>query len=105
MVSYDAQHVRIRRMTLILRLVLFRGNAVRVAASQETANTSDNPDQISITDMQPNVRRAAQAMHAFNQYVVNDPRVEVIILPLFDGLSFIQHRTHSTTSQPAYVHA
>lgn len=34
--------------------------------------------------------RMADAMREFNDYVANEPRVEVIVLPLFDGLGLIR---------------
>ncbi|RKP08578.1 O-methyltransferase, partial [Thamnocephalis sphaerospora] len=45
-----------------------------------------------VTNAKPGVRRAATAMHAFNRYSAADTRIEVILLPLFDGLSLIQRR-------------
>ncbi|KAG2174995.1 hypothetical protein INT43_006057 [Umbelopsis isabellina] len=39
-----------------------------------------------------NLIRTARKLHAFNQHVKDDPRVEQIILPLFDGLSIIQRK-------------
>jgi caffeoyl-CoA O-methyltransferase len=36
--------------------------------------------------------RTARQLHAFNQHVKDDPRVEQIILPLYDGLSIIQKK-------------
>jgi predicted O-methyltransferase YrrM len=32
----------------------------------------------------------ADAMKEFNDYVANEPRVEVVVLPLFDGLGLIR---------------
>jgi predicted O-methyltransferase YrrM len=32
----------------------------------------------------------ADAMKEFNDYVANEPRIEVVLLPLFDGLSLIR---------------
>jgi len=32
----------------------------------------------------------AEALKEFNDYVANEPRVEVVVLPLFDGLGFIR---------------
>lgn len=33
---------------------------------------------------------AAKSMREFNDYVANEPRVEVVVLPLFDGLGLIR---------------
>ncbi|KAK9760175.1 hypothetical protein K7432_016077 [Basidiobolus ranarum] len=54
--------------------VLFRGEVPMVAT-----------DPIGTKKM-----KAAQAMHRFNEYVSQDSRTEQVILPLFDGLNFIQ---------------
>jgi predicted O-methyltransferase YrrM len=32
----------------------------------------------------------ADAMREFNDYVANEPRIEVVVLPLFDGLGLIR---------------
>ena len=32
----------------------------------------------------------AQAMKEFNDYVANEPRIEVVVLPLFDGMGLIR---------------
>ena len=32
----------------------------------------------------------AEAMKEFNDYVANEPRVEAVVLPLFDGLGLIR---------------
>lgn len=37
----------------------------------------------------------AIVLHRFNQTVKNDPRVEVLLLPLRDGLSIIRKKSHS----------
>ncbi|CAO3660484.1 unnamed protein product [Umbelopsis vinacea] len=37
--------------------------------------------------------RTARQLHIFNQHVKDDPRVEQIILPLYDGLSIIQKKS------------
>lgn len=34
--------------------------------------------------------KMADAMKEFNDYVANEPRVEVVVLPLFDGLGLIR---------------
>jgi len=34
--------------------------------------------------------KMADAMREFNHYVANEPRVEVVVLPLFDGLGLIR---------------
>jgi len=33
---------------------------------------------------------AAKSMKEFNDYVANEPRLEVVVLPLFDGIGLIR---------------
>jgi predicted O-methyltransferase YrrM len=33
---------------------------------------------------------AAKSMREFNDYVANEPRLEVVVLPLFDGIGLIR---------------
>jgi len=33
---------------------------------------------------------AAKSMREFNDYVAKEPRVEVVVLPLFDGIGLIR---------------
>lgn len=37
-------------------------------------------------------QKTADHMDAFNRHVCDDSRVEVVVLPLFDGLSVIMHK-------------
>ena len=39
-----------------------------------------------------NKQKTANHIHRFNQHVHNDQRVDVVVLPLFDGLSVIMHK-------------
>ncbi|KAI8379188.1 O-methyltransferase [Radiomyces spectabilis] len=39
-----------------------------------------------------NIKKTARKAHAFNAHVYSDPRAQVVVLPLFDGLSIIQKR-------------
>lgn len=41
-----------------------------------------------------NIKKTALKMHRFNEHVARDPRVEVVILPIFDGLSLIRRKTN-----------
>jgi predicted O-methyltransferase YrrM len=62
----------------VLTIVLSRG---LVADS-----TENNPYAAQLEGRGEN----AMAMMEFNDYVANDPRVEVVVLPLFDGLGMIR---------------
>ncbi|KAI9595907.1 S-adenosyl-L-methionine-dependent methyltransferase [Syncephalis fuscata] len=92
--------------------VLFRGDTVRVAntmgelfisphGSREGSSRYNGQERMAPDERESaslaessrsSVRRAAMAMHQFNSYVAQDDRVEVLIWPLFDGLSIIQKR-------------
>jgi predicted O-methyltransferase YrrM len=63
----------------IVSIVLFRG-----LVPKAMENTFDPKDK--------NLMKTARKLHLFNQHVKDDPRVEQIILPLFDGLSIIQKK-------------
>ncbi|KAF9320658.1 hypothetical protein BG003_005407 [Podila horticola] len=39
------------------------------------------------------LQKAANHMDAFNRHIRSDPRVEVVVLPVFDGLSVIMHKS------------
>lgn len=41
-------------------------------------------------DAPENEMEIAQQLNRFNQHVLKDPRVEVVMLPLFDGISLIR---------------
>lgn len=64
--------------------MLFYGEVHKVASDYDG---SDGESQAS-----KNVQRTAKKVDNFNQHVFKDPRVEVVALPAFDGLSFIRKR-------------
>jgi predicted O-methyltransferase YrrM len=39
-----------------------------------------------------NIKRTASKVNQFNQHVSKDPRVEMVMLPIFDGLSIIRKK-------------
>lgn len=39
-----------------------------------------------------NIKKTAAKIRAFNEHVIKDSRTEVIVLPLFDGISFIRKK-------------
>lgn len=45
-----------------------------------------------------------KALRKFNEYVVNDPRVDVTMLPLFDGISLIKWKLDAVQPDKS-VHA
>ncbi|KAI7851732.1 O-methyltransferase [Circinella umbellata] len=46
-------------------------------------------DDIKLFNSRPDIPGCAKKIHEFNQHVLKDKRVQVVILPLFDGISII----------------
>ncbi|KAG2227130.1 hypothetical protein INT45_003860 [Circinella minor] len=67
------------RGIIIADNVLFFGQVHRIAGYEEK----------SIDEVSKNIRKKAKYAHEFNQHVLNDTRVQVMVLPLFDGVSII----------------
>lgn len=61
---------------------MFYGQVHKQAAKQ------DDPEATK------NVKKQANKLVAFNEHVFKDPRVEVVVLPVFDGLSLIRKVTN-----------
>ena len=76
---------------IIVDNVLWKGLVVE--AAQGDFSSSDDDDE---TDDQlrknRRARKLANTMHRFNRAIVEDPRVEVLVLPVRDGLSVIRKR-------------
>ncbi|KAI8142473.1 O-methyltransferase [Fennellomyces sp. T-0311] len=72
------------RGVIIADNVLYFGQVHRTAGFE-----SDKPVEAS-----KRIRKGARYVHEFNQHVLHDPRVQVVMLPLFDGVSFIR-KNHS----------
>lgn len=49
-------------------------------------------------EVSKNIRKQATKVHNFNAHIAKDPRVELVILPLFDGLTLISLIVFSTKS-------
>ncbi|KAF7728111.1 hypothetical protein EC973_006626 [Apophysomyces ossiformis] len=60
--------------------VLFFGQVHRLAGYE------------SLLEVPKKISKRAKALQEFNQHVLQDPRVEVVMLPIFDGLSIIRKR-------------
>ena len=63
-------------------IVLFFGQVHRVAGYEE-----NNVEEVS-----KNIRKKAKYAHEFNQHVLKDTRAQVMVLPLFDGISIISKK-------------
>lgn len=61
--------------------VLFFGQVHRVAGYGEAS-----------LEASKNILNTAKKAHKFNQHVLSDPRVQVVVLPIFDGVSIIRKR-------------
>ncbi|KAL8877427.1 MAG: hypothetical protein Q9192_008668 [Flavoplaca navasiana] len=59
-----------------------------VFARGMTISTSANPELDN--SVRPYWTECGKALQKFNEYVVNDPRVDVTMLPVFDGVSMIK---------------
>lgn len=60
----------------------------QVFARGMTISTSANPELDN--SVRPYWTECGKALQKFNEYVVNDPRVDVTMLPVFDGVSMIK---------------
>ncbi|KAI7873013.1 O-methyltransferase [Spinellus fusiger] len=49
-------------------------------------------------DASKNIKNIAKKVHAFNEHVLAEERVEVVVMPIFDGLSIIRKKKTSATS-------
>ncbi|KAI9284949.1 O-methyltransferase family protein [Umbelopsis sp. AD052] len=75
------------RGVILVDNVLFRGLVPQAMESE-------------IDPQNKGLMRTARQLHAFNQHIKDDPRVEQIILPLYDGLSIIQKKAKLTCFPP-----
>lgn len=66
-----------------------------------TISTSANPELDN--SVRPYWTECGKALRKFNEYVVNDPRVDVIMLPVFDGISMIKWKVDASNNTGASV--
>ncbi|CAO3701072.1 unnamed protein product [Rhizopus stolonifer] len=43
-------------------------------------------------DASKNIKKMAAKVHLFNEHVAKDPRSELVLLPVFDGLTIIRKK-------------
>ncbi|KAL8982147.1 MAG: hypothetical protein Q9205_003257 [Flavoplaca limonia] len=67
-----------------------------VFARGMTISTSANPDLDN--SVRPYWTECGKALQKFNEYVVNDPRVDVTMLPVFDGVSMIKWKVDASNT-------
>ncbi|ORY94433.1 O-methyltransferase-domain-containing protein [Syncephalastrum racemosum] len=70
------------RGVIVVDNVLFWGQVHRTAGYE-----SYDPNTTS-----KRILKASKAIHAFNEKVRNDPRLQVVVLPAFDGISIIRRK-------------
>lgn len=75
------------RMLSFCVLVLYYGQV-----HKQAANYKEDSSNLKTVEGSKNIRKTAAKLHAFNKYVYQDPRVEVVVLPIFDGISLIRKR-------------
>ncbi|KAL8728428.1 MAG: hypothetical protein Q9166_005390 [cf. Caloplaca sp. 2 TL-2023] len=68
--------------------VIVCDNGEYIFARGMTISTSANPELDN--RVRPYWTECGKALRKFNEFVVNDPRVDVTMLPLFDGISLIK---------------
>lgn len=70
--------------------VLWKGGVLEVAAGEEERDSVE----MTAVEMKRSrrARKLASAMHTFNNAIIQDKRVEVVMLPLRDGLTMIRKR-------------
>ncbi|KAI7904426.1 O-methyltransferase [Cokeromyces recurvatus] len=71
------------RGVIVTDNVLYRGQVHKVAGYEKQEPTSE---------MSKNIKKTALKLANFNKYIANDSRVEMVILPIFDGLSLIRKK-------------
>ncbi|KAG0026850.1 hypothetical protein BGZ81_006054 [Podila clonocystis] len=77
--------------------ILFRGmvlnsNTGDLPSPPPSPTLSPNDGEASKKRSKSSLQKTANHMDAFNRHVRSDPRVEVVVLPVFDGLSVIMHK-------------
>jgi caffeoyl-CoA O-methyltransferase len=68
-------------------IVLFYGQVHKNAENYKETGTD------SINESSKNITKQAKKVHNFNIHVFQDSRVEVVVLPVFDGISLIRKKS------------
>jgi predicted O-methyltransferase YrrM len=76
---------------IIVDNVLWKGLVVEAAQGDFSSSDDDNETDDQLRKNR-RARKLANTMHRFNRAIVEDPRVEVLVLPVRDGLSVIRKR-------------
>ncbi|KAK4509032.1 Protein kinase domain-containing protein [Mucor velutinosus] len=78
------------RGIILVDNVLFFGHVHTQAA--DYVSQAPNKDSSNGEEGTRNLRKTALKVHHFNQHVAKDPRVESVMLPVFDGLTIIRKK-------------
>ena len=80
---------RFRFISLSLSLSLSRARALSLSLTQHTHTYTHTHNCTGVRAL-VEADKYAEAMHAFNVLAANDPRAQVVLLPLRDGLTIIR---------------
>jgi len=75
---------------MVVDNVLWKGHVLNVDLSQTTGIVGEDEGQLSKKSRR--ARKLAKTIHQFNSAIVQDARVEVVMLPMRDGLSIIKKK-------------
>lgn len=80
--------------TVVIDNVLFRGEVAETWKQKDTEKepTTDHLVRMRLRNLQ-NVRKTAQKLHDFNEYVLREQRVEQVLLPFRDGLTIARRKS------------
>lgn len=74
---------------IVVDNVLWKGLVLEASTGEFSSSDSESEDE---AKKSRRARKLATKMHLFNSGIVNDERVEVVVLPMRDGLSVIRKR-------------
>ena len=81
---------------IVVDNVLWKGLVLEAAEAGDFSSllTTEDLDVEEVERLRKNrrARKLANKMHRFNNQIVKDPRVEVLVLPLRDGMSIIRKK-------------
>ena len=77
---------------IVVDNVLWKGLVLETAQGEQQEEEYDHDDDDEPARKGRRARKLASKMHHFNSHVVKDDRLEVVVLPVRDGLSVIRKR-------------
>lgn len=76
---------------IVVDNVLWKGLVLQAAGAKAALIDKEDADEAEIKKNR-RARKLASKMHRFNDAIVKDPRVEVLVLQIRDGLSIIRKK-------------